>query len=1322
MMEREILSRRLWHETPDGRVDLDQTQLLNRSGLVILGEAGMGKTELMRWLAKPVGYKFCTARQLINRYDARDLLGDAQVLVIDALDEVGAKTDGEAVDLVLRKLGALGYPRFILSCRVADWRSATGLQAIREQYGGEPLELHLKPFEEEESVAFLQQRLGLDRAREVVQHFQERGVSDLLGNPQTLQMIERVAEEGRLPESTGELFERFVDLAWVEHNDRRTDTALQALGKDAVLDALGAAFAAMILAGSEALSRLARPSVPAGDLPVADAATLSGAEALPTILDSRLIQATGADRFSYPHRRIGEYLGARWLVRQADTLRKRRRLLALFHAQNLVPASLRGIHAWLARHSNELAPEVIARDPMGVIEYGDADVLTVKQARALIASLEALGARNPRFRDWGPYSLRGIVQPDLIEDLRRLITTPGTPFGLRLLVLEAMAGSTMSAHLAGELRRLLLDPDAVFAERSAAGEALTKVNAGEDWPALLEAIRSLADADSVRLALELLGAVGFDAFSDQQIVEIVCAQAGVSICEVPRSARDRMAGLFIGLKRKLPDQRLDGVLDTLSDYATALVDRQHHRYEDFTDVALELIARRVKLGSVDPRRLWRWLQPFDGEAGYDQRARDSLAEALKADDELRRGVQRHVLLELPGDENVWQRTLRLSRRSTGFAATGQDVVALLTTLDPGNRQDERWRELLSLATHSETEGAQVRAAARLFAVHRADLLEWLDRLPEPHVPEWQVRWELRQRKEAARRAAKWQADRVHFSNRIEVMQMGDFETLIGPANAYLKQFPDIGGDLPAHEQVAVWLGPEVAQAAHQGLEAFLWRDPVQPTAQQMADGFAKGTHWLAGYIIVAALAERLRTGKGFVDLPSEAVISGLYELQHNRIDSHAGVGNLFDALKEEVRRRGLWKVAMRGWFEPQLQRRKDSIDGFHELLHEDHDEALGADLAAEWLDCYSDIASRPEAEMIDRLIRSGRTEALRRIGAARRTSGGLDAERRRNWDVVELLVDFEAAKARLDAPDSPERELLWQLRARLGDRHRDNAPIALSAAQIAWIVRSFRTRWPLARRPAGLTIGNTNNWDASDYLFDLIRRLGNDTSEEGIAHLAALRGAASDGYTESLRIITAEQEQKRVEEGYSPVTLEQLRRVVEGAAPATAADLQATMLEELEQVQAKITSDDVDSRRGFFDGDSPFGEERCRDYLIGLLRQDCEGITLAPEVHVAGDKEVDIGCTVGKVRVPIEVKGQWNDSLWHAADTQLARLYSSDWQAEQRGIYLVLWFGGAGKPLKAPPRGTPRPTTPQELREALIAHSTAAQDRRVEIVVLDLTC
>ena len=159
------------------------------------------------------------------------------------------------------------------------------------------------------------------------------------------------------------------------------------------------------------------------------------------------------------------------------------------------------------------------------------------------------------------------------------------------------------------------------------------------------------------------------------------------------------------------------------------------------------------------------------------------------------------------------------------------------------------------------------------------------------------------------------------------------------------------------------------------------------------------------------------------------------------------------------------------------------------------------------------------------------------------------------------------------------------------------------------------------------------------------------------------------------------------------------------------------------QRQLLSGGDHGESHRGFFDNRKPGRKEWCRDHLYVLLRQRMPfGIALRPEGHLAADKEADLVAELGNaLMVPIEIKGQWHSDLWHAADTQLHRLYAADWRAERQGIYLVLWFGEVGKSLKAPPRGTPRPTTPADLREALVAASSAAQAGLVEVVVLDVS-
>lgn len=559
------IARKLWYEANGERVFLTQSEIAGRTeSLIILGEAGMGKSFLLEWLAQSPHFAFCTARQLINRHSPATLLNNARVLVIDALDEVSAQKDGDGVDLVLRKLGELGCPPFILSCRVADWRSATGRETIREQYGQRPLELHLQAIDDADAIAFLADQLDIGSAEAVVAHFSQRGLQGFLGNPQTLELVGRVAGKGPLPETRGELFERAIEVLRVEHRD---DKAENQLARMTGLDAAGAAFASLILTGNEAIVRSASANSAFGDMQIAEIMRLPGGDAVRQMLDTRLFKADGADRFSYSHRRIGEFLGARWLANLANTRRKRARLLSLFHGRSLVPASLRGIHAWLARDP-ALAPAVLAADPMGVIEYGDTDNLSIEHARLLLASLSDLSKDNPRFRVSAPYSIRGIVQPALLDEVRELIISSDTSFALRLTLVESVKGSSIASSLTTELRGLVLDQNSFFAIRRSAGAALVGIDDNGIWDSTVQTLYALGDRLSIRLALELVHEVGYARFADSLIIDLVVAYT---------SLESRTIGVLWELQRRIPVSRLETLLDLYASRVRGMEDRDQRR-------------------------------------------------------------------------------------------------------------------------------------------------------------------------------------------------------------------------------------------------------------------------------------------------------------------------------------------------------------------------------------------------------------------------------------------------------------------------------------------------------------------------------------------------------------------------------------------------------------------------------------------------------------------------------------------------------------------------------------------------------------------------
>lgn len=193
-----ILTRTLWYFDDLERRSVRQDILtMSPRSMVVLGEAGMGKSTLLRQLRDRHGYAFTTARSLINLPDGTSRFADAATIVIDALDEVPAQADGDAVDQVIRKLAALGYPRFILSCRVADWRSATAIQGLADLYGEEPLELYLEPLDKLDAVTILEQALGRTNAEATTDTLEEKGLAGLWANPQTLSLVKAVVQAAR---------------------------------------------------------------------------------------------------------------------------------------------------------------------------------------------------------------------------------------------------------------------------------------------------------------------------------------------------------------------------------------------------------------------------------------------------------------------------------------------------------------------------------------------------------------------------------------------------------------------------------------------------------------------------------------------------------------------------------------------------------------------------------------------------------------------------------------------------------------------------------------------------------------------------------------------------------------------------------------------------------------------------------------------------------------------------------------------------------------------------------------------------------------------
>jgi hypothetical protein len=1295
---------------------LTNDRYLDKS-LIILGEPGSGKSRLLAELARldnPHG-RPVTAQRLVR--DAGAVPPDPDLVFVDALDELPELSEGNALHNVLSTLRKLRVRRFVLACRAAEWRAEAAKEIFKQWLDEDPVELFLVPLSVEEAEQFLAatEGLGPERALAIVRHYQERGLSEWLGNPLTLEMLSSVAANGDPPSSSSELFEQFVDLAWGEH--RKQGPGYEALSQEQFLGGLGAFFAALILGGYGAISVAPAAKVAAEDLPFPDVRSLRGFPALPPeaigrLLDTRLVVPLGNDRFTYMHRRLGEYLGARWLISQADTGRKRSRLMNLFRSTGgVVPASLRGLFGWLAL-DNHLAPAVIETDPLAVIEYGDADRLGPRQAELMLDSLADLGHRNDWWRSTDRLRATSLVRPAVQPKALRILEDPHENVALRLTVLEQLRDVGDLVAFRPLLAAFLLDPTVPFNLRDEAAEILFAREADIDWPVVIRQLAGTTIGSNLRLALDIAVQRRGQDLSDAELAKLVFDRHETAPDEV---------GKFWRLKRTLPDDRIDGVLDALSAEAKRrLSDRGRAETWDLQSLHADLLIRRLELNTpLEASTLWSWVSSFPRYSRTASRD-DEISRLLAERDELRRGVQHYVLIEAGADRPFFDAFLRLRDWLPGCLLTDADLVHHLERLPEG---DPRWWDLVTLARHDAERGQEVRAAA---ARHATDdeARQKLEELATPRKQPWEIEQEERERKRLAEREARWKGHREFFMKHRDRLRQGDWTALVGPADIYVGWATEEVDDLAPHERIQAWLVDDLAAEVFRGFEVWLKTSPLTP--REISETYAEGKCLRAGSILLAALAERHRNGCELTDLRNDRLIAGMLEFELGPyIDKRLKA--LGEVLDRELRARGIYEDYARQLIEPQLRAGKPYPTGLYALMREDRNAEVAARLAAEWLQAIPWMDARAEEELIDCLRRVGKVDTLRVIAAERLAMSDLAAERRRNWQVTALISDFSQYHESLGPELAGDPTALWVFRARLGGRRNtDAAGLSDRPDLLAWIVDSYRAHWPNEPHPTGVTTGDSNPWDASEFLRGLINLLAEDTSDEAAAALRSLAGT-EDRYASYVRRAIAQQADRRAELDFRPVGVGELAAALTDSPPRTPRDLQVVVLEALDEVQRRIVANETDSWRRFYRDPArlqPQDENSCSDYLKEQLEGVEPTVSFLREKHLASDREGDIWCSANGVSIPIEAKGQWNGKLWTAADEQLAKQQATDHRADGYGIYLVYWFGNAGKRLKAPPRGSSNgstPSTPEELERALRAHSPALRSGRLAVKVLDLS-
>jgi hypothetical protein len=384
---------------------------LNRHNIILLGDPGSGKTHIFRQAAQSAGAVYTTVWQFVY-FGGEDCEG--KTIYLDALDEFRSRSsDKGTIKEIVRVVRTLSRPKIRLSCRAADWLGNTDLSIFRELARDNGLVvLRLEPLTEAQIL-----RIAQDHYHGDVQRFYreatDRGLEDLITNPQTLIMLLDVVADGIWPRTRKELYERSVELLLGEHNEEHAREALGKFEATELLDSAGAASASILISGVPGLSL--RGNSLNADYPSYRHVLCDNPQKVQAALCRRAFISEN-ERVTYVHRTVAEFLAAKWLAARIQQGLPLGRVQSLIGVEGVPTPELRGLHAWLATLSPEQARVLIAADPYGVLVYGDAASLPPHLRKALFEALQKLVQIDPWFRagDGTDKPLGGLSGPDTV--------------------------------------------------------------------------------------------------------------------------------------------------------------------------------------------------------------------------------------------------------------------------------------------------------------------------------------------------------------------------------------------------------------------------------------------------------------------------------------------------------------------------------------------------------------------------------------------------------------------------------------------------------------------------------------------------------------------------------------------------------------------------------------------------------------------------------------------------------------------------------------------------------------------------------------------
>lgn len=1309
--------------------------------IVVLGEPGGGKTELMNSLANQLGSVAVTA----NVFGQVGATAEETPLVIDAFDEL-AKVDKTGIHRLLGNAKKTNPTHVIISSRSSEWDNAA-TSSFKDFLYQAPLIVRFREFNEAEQQKIFEHHVPNEDFVAFQKEVARFDLDVLLPNPQFLKLFaDAFVESGRRFTDKRSIFEQAVERLAKEANTTiaSIEPTLPAARK---VQLASEVFAKLLLSGAEGVGTSEASENRMYPLLAALFVSENVAEG---ILATRLFKPGDNTNQHRPvHKIVSEYCAANYLTKRiadpSDSLTLFK-CLPIIAPNSTVRDELRGMLGWMASLGNKPIQEAaIDLDSYAVLANGDPSQLEPSSKRLLVSKLKDIADQDPYFRRedlWRRFSVAGFFTQEVVDEIKPLLTQEGDGH-LRDLILELLVGSSAIAKLTAELRHLVLTPDTNENTRVLASRCLLETE-GYDHYADLAVLIFEASHISLKLAAGIIETLGSEAFGKTCLAGFfrVCA----NLYPGHEERQSRTSGMRYFVKRFIACLDLKTIiwlLDALTKDLACKCGEESWECDcrnGMSKIIGSMLDIYFDLASppYDPKRVWQWIGNLNfHESTYPDRIKS--VQVLQKDDTLRHGIVAHVFGKLADRDQILEVQIHFNMGNvhSGLLFQPSDckfVVDLAFETDNADlwasnmaghqlHGDKASRGPNSLRRHMREQALKKPAFMSEFAKSNRAIAKLRRECPMPYS---------RTARRMKRRRTQEDKNRV-----ADIKYIQDNRKLVegGRDWRYLVRFAKLVLTKPA--EIKCRFGDEtlVRNAIRNCLDFI---DEHVPDLQKLAELHCTSQYLCVEMILYAACLEIMRAKGNLagVDLRLLTALRTNINRGYSAVSTEEQ-----EALKAEVDRLIFPDTAssekfLRQYVEPQLAIQGCCKPEICLLRDEEILSPFLAGMSIEWLKRFRGLDIDPLGTLFEIAAQFDNHKELKEIIDLRcaefmffwpnPTDSETIENKRTFWLVRAWYFLDEAPKAYWEwlKADKNTVLLLYELSGGMNRSRHPSWP-KFTSDKIEAILDAFFEKWPKVNLPSSWGTSSPKGETAYRFLTNLIRVIGSDDSDAAFPVLN--RMLADQRYVDmhnELKSIRASQHRKKALRNFEPPSPQEIANLLDHDAVVTVGGLRQLLIQELRDFQAAIDGGEFNTATVFYENGQRICENKCTERIAERLnlRLQPQNISITVEHQLKAAKRSDF--TVAKVisgtrrLLVAEVKGQWHKELYTAVAAQLHERYSIHPDAEQQGVYLVLWFGQDEKVANRKNHGI---ANAQELKDKIEAQMPPELLSFINVFILDVS-